>query len=293
MKTTIDRLNNVIEYIEENLKEELSFDTLADIYGNAKSVLQKTFLNICDLSLSAYIRRRRLSEAMQDIRDGAKIIDIAANYQYNSADAFTRAFKLQHGITPSNARGNDVVVTYFPKIRFTFSIKGAEAMNYKIEERKATRIIGYKYFVSMEQAKSNFIPSLWDALSNDQLHNLLEKSNHEIDGIIGINADMYNDGFDYYIAVTSDELATDELDAFVIKESTWLKLHVEGALRPKAIKLKEAYTNLFKEWLPNSNYEHSGIAEIEYYPDLFKDKTDDDFITEIWVSVNKVKEKQS
>jgi AraC family transcriptional regulator len=289
VNTTIDRLNNVIEYIEQNLKEELSFDKLADIYGNSKSVLQKTFLNICDLSLSDYIRRRRLSEAIHDIRDGEKIIDVAMNYQYNSADAFTRAFKTQHGITPSEARENDATVTFFPKIRFTFSIKGVEAMNYKIEERKATRIIGYKYFVSMEQAGSNFIPSLWDALSEEQLQNLLEKSNHKIDGIIGINADMYNNGFDYYIAVTSDEPAIDGLDEFVIKESTWLKVHVEGPLRPEPVKLKEAYGNLFKEWLPNSNYEHSGIAEIEYYPDLFKDKTDEDFATEIWVSVNKLK----
>lgn len=60
----------------KHLKEELSFDKLADIYGNSKSVLQKMFLNICDRSLSDYGRRRRLSEAIHDIRDDDKIIDV-------------------------------------------------------------------------------------------------------------------------------------------------------------------------------------------------------------------------
>lgn len=196
---TIDHLNGLIDYIEQHLDKEIDMDFLSRSYGSSKSVMQKTFLNICSMTLSEYIRKRRLSEAVFDLRKGMKVIDVAMKYQYESQDAFTRAFKQQHGLTPSEARKDNQVLTCFAKIVFTLTIKGAEAMNYRIENRGAMRIIGYKTFIKEENTGTDFIPKLWDAVTPNQQSALLSKCNHLIDGIIGVNGDMHDGGFDYWL----------------------------------------------------------------------------------------------
>ena len=60
----------------------------------------------------------------------AKIIDLAAKYGYDSPTAFNRAFQNVHGVPPTAAKAEGVKLTAFPRITFTLSIKGEEAMDY-------------------------------------------------------------------------------------------------------------------------------------------------------------------
>lgn len=281
---TIERLNEVIEYMESHISEDICMDTLAHLYGASLSVLQKTFLNICEITLSEYLRRRRLSNAIFDLRTGDKILDIALRYQYQSGDAFSRAFKQQHGITPSDARKDNTTITLFSRIVFTLSIKGVEAMSFKIERRPAMRIVGYKTFVGLDTMGPNTIPSLWDAFPLGKRGILDSKNNGDIKNIIGVNAQMHDGGFDYWIGVTSDNEALEDGE-YCIPECLWVKIEAKGALRPVPIALQETYKRFFREWLPFSNYEHAGYAEIEYYPMMGSDPYCEDYRSEIWISV--------
>ncbi len=68
---------------------------------------------------------------------------MAIKYGYISSDAFSRAFKKMHGITPSNARNKGVQLKAFPKISFQISIKGDTEMEYRIENLDfELRIVG-------------------------------------------------------------------------------------------------------------------------------------------------------
>ena len=77
------------------------------------------FSSLIGISLSEYIRRRRLTKAAFD-----KIIDIALKYGYESSDAFARAFKKLHSVTPNAVRENGVQLKSFPRISFQITIKG-------------------------------------------------------------------------------------------------------------------------------------------------------------------------
>ena len=82
---TYSYLNKVIEYIEENLENEIKYNEMAKILGVNEYTLRKVFSIICDISIADYIRKRRLSNAGQDLCIGnKKIIDIALKYQYNN-----------------------------------------------------------------------------------------------------------------------------------------------------------------------------------------------------------------
>ena len=73
----IERLNTTIEYIENHLTEKIDYEQLAKIAGCPSYHFQKTFLYMTNISLSEYIRKRRISLAAVDLQTGEdKIIDI-------------------------------------------------------------------------------------------------------------------------------------------------------------------------------------------------------------------------
>ncbi|MCB5484657.1 helix-turn-helix transcriptional regulator, partial [Blautia faecis] len=72
-----------------------------------------------NISLSEYIRKRRISLAAVDLQTGEdKIIDIALKYGYESPTAFNRAFQAVHGIAPSLVRKKNVQIKSFPALKF-------------------------------------------------------------------------------------------------------------------------------------------------------------------------------
>ena len=86
----VKRMNSVLDYIEDNLDGEIEDDKIAVLSANAKGMFQRIFTMITDMTLSEYIKKRRLTQAAADIRDtDVKIIDIAVKYGYNSATAFS------------------------------------------------------------------------------------------------------------------------------------------------------------------------------------------------------------
>ncbi|HAH92553.1 MAG TPA: AraC family transcriptional regulator, partial [Dielma fastidiosa] len=64
----IDKLNQAIDYIEQHLNEDIDYQVLADIAGCSSYYFQKLFLYMAQLSLSEYIRFRRLSMAAVDLQ---------------------------------------------------------------------------------------------------------------------------------------------------------------------------------------------------------------------------------
>ena len=131
----IQRMNLVLDYIENNLDGEIEENKIAELSASPKGMFQRIFSALTDMSLSEYIRKRRLTQAAFDIRNtDEKIIDIAVKYGYNSADTFSFAFKNFHGITPSDAKKPNVQIqSFYPLIfEFKLSVKGGNDMESRI-----------------------------------------------------------------------------------------------------------------------------------------------------------------
>jgi AraC family transcriptional regulator len=132
----IERLNKAINYIEDNLCNEINYDKAAEIACCSTYHFQRMFSYIAGIPLSLYIRRRRMTLAALELQDDdTKIIDIALKYGYESPTSFNRAFKSIHGILPSLAKINGVSLKAYHQISFRLSIKGDEQMNYRLNKR--------------------------------------------------------------------------------------------------------------------------------------------------------------
>lgn len=129
-------MNSVIEYIEENLTQPIRYESLSQIVGCSVYEFSRIFSFMAGISISEYIRRRRLSQAVFDIQSGSeKIIDIALKYCYESPTTFTRAFKELHGTAPLFARKTSVSLKTYPPISFILTVKGVNELKHRIEKK--------------------------------------------------------------------------------------------------------------------------------------------------------------
>ena len=114
-----------IKYMENHLTDELSVDKVASSVNLSPFYFQKGFAILCGVTVTEYIRNRRLSLAGRDLQiDGCKVIDVAMKYGYDSPDSFAKAFTRFHGITPVQAkRGEGELQNYLP-LKIHVSMKG-------------------------------------------------------------------------------------------------------------------------------------------------------------------------
>jgi len=130
----IERMNHALDFIENNLVGEIDYKQVSKAACCSEYHFSRMFSSIAGISLSEYIRRRRLTLAAFELqRSNLKIIDLAIKYGYDSPDSFTRAFQRTHGITPSKARNNSVHLKAFPKISFQISLRGNPSWNIELK----------------------------------------------------------------------------------------------------------------------------------------------------------------
>lgn len=277
----IERLNEAIGYIEENLAGEIDYEQLGRIACCSSYHFQRMFSYMAGMPLSEYIRRRRMSLAAVDLQGGdAKISDVAAKYGYSSPTAFNRAFQSIHGIAPSAVRAEGVSVKSFPPITFRIIVKGVGEMNYRIETKEAFRITGVSVPLEKEIEK-NFavIPSKWQEISvNGTLQRLIQMMDTEPMGVLGVSTCNGEEAWRYYIAVSSSKEG-EGLEEYIVPAATWAIFPGEGTNES----IQELERRIVTEWLPTSGYEYADAPDIEVYisPDPQNAKY------EVWIPVVK------
>ena len=97
-----EAVQKAIDYIESHLPEPLPLDTLARAAGYSKFHFQRLFLETVHMTPAVYIRRRRISEVVRAMEAGEESISaLAFAWGFNSKENFTRAFKSEHHILPT------------------------------------------------------------------------------------------------------------------------------------------------------------------------------------------------
>ncbi len=98
-------LNNVRQYIREHLDENLTREVLAAVAGFSVPHFHRIFTAQNGENIAGYIRRIRLERAGRKLRMGAvDITEVALAAGYDTHAAFSKAFKQQFGLSPSEFR---------------------------------------------------------------------------------------------------------------------------------------------------------------------------------------------
>lgn len=129
MKSVAERLNDVIDYIENHLTDKIEQEAIARIACCSYYDVGRMFSLVAGLSITEYIRNRRLFLAGEELQStNVRIIDTALKYQYDSPVSFSRAFQKFHGISPGCVRKDRAILQRFPRLVYQIHAKEVQDM---------------------------------------------------------------------------------------------------------------------------------------------------------------------
>ncbi|SDW61467.1 AraC family transcriptional regulator [Paenibacillus sp. CF384] len=284
-------MNRAIDYLEDNLAEEIDFKEVSRLAMCSEFHFKRMFSFLAGVSLSEYIRRRRLTLAAFELQSSndTKIIDIAVKYGYNSPDAFTRAFQGLHGLTPTEARSKGQTLQAFPRMTFQLTIKGGDKMIFRIEEKEAFRIVGImKRVPIIFHGVNPEIASMAGSLTEEKIKKLKSLSNISPQGMLSASTN-FSEGrmeekgeLDHYIGVATTLECPDDMEKLEVAPTTWAVFESVG---PFPDTLQNVWGRIYSEWFPSSSYEQAQGPELVWHES--KDMTSPTYRSEIWIPVQK------
>ncbi|WP_260952667.1 helix-turn-helix domain-containing protein [Serratia marcescens] len=103
-------VRDVIEWINENLEEQLHIERISAKSGYSKWHFQRIFKEETGISLGKYIRERKLSHAYQLlVNTDMSVIDISTSLGFTSQQVFSRTVKKELRRSPRDIRKNGAI----------------------------------------------------------------------------------------------------------------------------------------------------------------------------------------
>lgn len=252
--------NRAIELIEENLDGPIDVARLAQAALTSEYHFRRMFTSLSGLPVSEYIRRRRMTVAAAEIVAGHTVLDVALRYGYGSPEAFNRAFRAMHGLTPSEARRRGAVLRSQPRLRFHLRIEGSTEMRYRIVEKEAFRLVGFRARVPLvHEGPNEAITAFERSLDRAAVERLAELSDTEPEGPVAVTDNLEDrgtegSGLDYWRAVATTQPATAGpagAESREVPAGLWVVFDTEGAF-PEA--LQRMWADAATEWFPANPY---------------------------------------
>ncbi|MGX7394717.1 AraC family transcriptional regulator [Carnobacterium mobile] len=282
----IQNLNQLMDYIEEHLTEEMSIGKVAKTVGISEYHLKRTFSFIAGISLSQYIKKRKLASANVELIDGEKVTEIAFKYGYQSIDGFSRAFRDWSGYLPSEVSENKVQKS-FPKLTFYIDVKGGSSMEFRIEKKDKFNLVGITKVVPIQfEGENNAIQELAQSITESQRNEMRELG--DVYPYQFLNASYNFDeerleekgNLTHMIGyATTKRNHYSDLEQTSVESNTWAIFPNQGSFPTT---LQETWGKIYSEWLPDSNYELVKAPEISFTK---FDNNQNNLYSEIWIAV--------
>ncbi len=275
MQGWIEKFQESIDFMEQNLAEDLDIEEIAGKAALSPFYYQRIFGALCGMTVGDYIRARRMTLAAQElVGKDRKVIDVAVRYGYDSPDSFAKAFQKFHGITPSGAKEPGALLKSFAPLHIRITMEGGTMMDYRIVEKAPFTVVGVKRPFNSDTSYQE-IPKFWDEW-------LAQGEKRPVMGTFGVCIDMKGKEFDYWIAdlYFPWEDVPEGCETRVIPGGSWAQF-------PCTMKtLQDTNTRIWSEWLPALHgYSLAGEYNIEVY--LPPEEGSDDMKVYIWVPIKK------
>ncbi len=273
-------LQDVLDYIEANLTDELNIREISARAYLSPYYFQRVFHALCGVSVAEYVRNRRMTLAGEELTGAdARVIDVALRYGYDSPDSFARAFQRFHGVTPSAAQKSGASLRTYAPVSIKLKLEGGSMLEYRIEEKPQFTVVGVSRMFHTDTSYQE-IPKYW--------LELMMREDAPVCGAFGVCLDEgRGDGrFEYMIADLYQpwKAIPAQCHIRVIPAATWAVFPCRGPLPDT---LQSVNTQIWRDWLPACrNYRMAMGMNIEVYAPP-AEKPEDTY-SEIWVPVEKV-----
>lgn len=280
-------MNDVAGYIESHLTQRITYGTMARMVGCSVYEFSRIFSFMTGMSLSEYIRRRRLSQAVFDLQAGRRVIDVALQYGYDSPTAFTRAFRELHGVSPSQARNPGISLKTCPPLSFQVTIRGVSAMEFRMERTEEFKIVGLvdrgnpdnQDYMESEPV----LGPLWQRFM-DEFDPRLYEEHLYTQPFWQVAAYSYKPEGETAIGAEYRGVCPQGMELYTVPAGSWAVFSFPGPTGYPHV--PEAYARILTEWFPQSGYSRDkNMPNLEVYP--AGDINAPEYRWEIWMPVKK------
>ena len=296
----ITGIQNAINYIEEHLTEELDHEAIARASFSSTFHFQRCFSILCGYTLGEYIRNRRLTLAGAELANTReRVIDVAYKYGYESPESFSKAFQKFHGITPSQARGGGAMLRSFSRLSIKVTLEGGSMMNYRIEEKPAMLLTGYKRRFTGDPSDKGMQDHNF-ACENRLLQYILEGMSRQHDDTYQVLTNFDPDGYDFYFAYELPKWALEDFEEDLgemakqfehisIPAGQYMICQTERCMYPTEL-VDDLRRRAVSEWLPSSGYElrpAPALGVIHWPFEEGNEKLNNSHYCEVWLPTTK------
>ncbi|AGP52541.1 AraC family transcriptional regulator [Streptomyces rapamycinicus] len=262
----LERLNEALDHIESRLDQRIEVAELARIAMTSEYHFRRLFSALAGISLSEYVRRRRLTLAGAEVLAGERtLLEIAVRYGYGSGEAFARAFRAMHGVGPGEARRAGASLSSQPRMSFRLIVEGSSSMRYRVVEKDRFQVVGKKVRVPLVHEGVNpGIAEFIRGIGQETIRRIAALSDQEPEGILGVSDNLdpsraEGTELDYYHGVVTGAAAPEDLDTLAVPAGTWAVFENSGPF-PQA--LQYLWRDVFTQWFPSNPYQSRPGPEI-------------------------------
>jgi len=266
-----NHIASAIEYIEANLKAELPLSEVAQAAGYSEYHFVRVFRLVTGFTPGDYIRKRRISEIVREMMLRPRpVSDIAFEYGFNSKENFSRAFKTEHNVLPTEFKTAQNSLKLFDRFRLDVA---PFAITPKIVALDAFALT---VFPSTESSP----PRFWNMYNCRKLS--LKLSGGAVVADYGVS--QWNVGagrLDYFIGIRTGEAKGDTGGTMQITVSGGLYAVFTTPVSSHFDFINTVHKSwqfINETWLPQSGYQRAGAYDFETYIEASRAFSEDIYV---------------
>ncbi len=287
----LSQLEKAIIYLENNLHENIKVEEIATVCGYSYYHFHRIFQAVVGESVGSYLRKRRLTKASYElIYTDKRILDIALYYQFESQEAFSRAFKALYKVSPGVYRKNRIQYFIGQKIKLNSEklkhLTQGVTTQPKIKTISEKKIVGVRGTSTLSNNKilelwNKFLPRIKEIKSRKKA--LISYCICEVNSEFDINK--------FTEETESNELVGVEVEDFncipcsmvmrVIKEGKYAIFTHKGTID----KMGLTYDYIWRTWILSSKFEVDLRDDFELYDEDFLGPYNDESKIYIYIPI--------
>ena len=280
----LDTINQIAQYIYDNVADSLTLDLLATKFSVSKYHLNCLFFAQIGMNLGEFIQRRRMELAYELIRNkDMSVIDAALSVGYESPAAFSRAFSKLFDIEP-----NKVKLKQTPQFALAALIKkpDREVLEGEIIDLPEQHLIGLYGQGFHEQTYYNVARRLYEDISNQLgLANGFDFNRHHL---IGISIEspwrMEQTQSKFFAGIklhNDNKISQLGLESYVLAAGSWVRYEHKGPYNT----MWQTILSIYASWTEQSSRKLRDGAIVQHYVNDINCTPIEDLLTHLYLPI--------
>jgi AraC family transcriptional regulator len=285
--TNKDVILKSVQFIESNLKTEI------DVFKVSREVCYslyhfiRLFQSVTGYSPKNYIQQRRLAEAVYELRNtDKKIADIAYDFQFGSHESFSRAFRKQFNVNPSEIR-NGYSLSVLPLVApitadYIYQSDKVRCIPPELVELSETTLVGISFFIS-DDTEITDLSKEWARFTNE-IQTVKNRTTPERYYQVQYWSENQEIGGMFFFTGVEVTEVTDLNQLFVVKtipKGKYLRFIHKGLSN----KVGYTYKYIYTQFLPDTEYKLTKPFNFEYYGERYKGACNEQSESDIFIPV--------